>query len=121
MILEVEGVLEVLDFLGDLARLVSSDKLWEPVTTGAAEELRRYAVSISPVVTGAYRDSHHVSFRGMQAMMTIDPGATNRGVPVVDYAGAVEARHQIYERTFAHAGERSAVVGAEALLEGMRL
>ncbi len=121
VILEIEGILEAIDFLADLARLVSSEEVWIPTTAAAGEELRRYAMSISPVITGAYRSAHRVYPGPMRSVLTPDPSVRNpvSGVPVVRYAGFVEDRHQVYERTFAVAGERAAVMGVDTLLRGM--
>lgn len=64
-----------------------------------ARYARRFAVSISPVVTGSYRDAHEVFFRGGTAILRIDPRATNRGQPVERYAANVEDIHKVYFRT----------------------
>lgn len=107
---EVRGIEEVQTLLSRYARLAASDDLWIPTTMAAGEELHRYAVSISPVVTGAYQRAHHVTYRRRQAVVR----------NVIDYAGVVEARHQVYQRTFTDAGERAAVVGAQVVRERMR-
>lgn len=64
-----------------------------------AEVSRRYAVSISPVITGSYRDAHKVFSRNRGAVLTIDPRATNGDVSVTRYAANVEEIHKVYSRT----------------------
>ncbi len=97
---------EVIDWLNAL------EIPWDPVTQSAAEVLHRYAVSISPVVTGTYRDAHTIFQGKMRSVVAIDPGS-----PAMRYAVYVEERHHVYERTYLEAGPRSAVVGAERLVE----
>ena len=60
------------------------------------EKLKDYAVSITPVDTGAWRDSHETEIVDDLARVYIDPGATNpkTGAFVEDYATIV-----VYERT----------------------
>jgi hypothetical protein len=91
---------------------------WEAAQTSAAEVMLRCAVSISPVVTGAYRGAHTIVQEGDKAILTIDQRAINpqSGVPVTRYAAAVEARHQVYGRTASEAGMRAATEGAEELV-----
>lgn len=110
--LGTRGLDEAIAYLDKWIAQLKSEELWSSATVAAAEELRRYAASISPVVTGAYQRSHVViPQQGMIAMMTIDPRAINptSGTPVTQYAGPVEGHHHIYQRTFdraaAHAGE----------------
>ncbi len=87
---------------------------WEEAQMAMGEILRQCAVSLSPVVTGAYQGAHKLLAVNGAMALTIDPTATNprTGVPVTRYAGAVEARHQVYGRTVMEAGPRAAMEAA---------
>lgn len=120
--LELRGVEEIFDLLLEWERLLSSGEAFEPATLAAAEEFRRYAASISPVVTGAYQGAHVVIGQRMGAVMTIDPTAMNlvTGTPVCRYAGPVEEYHGVYQRTFDQAAGRAGAAGVEVILERLR-
>lgn len=122
LVLELDGFVEAIALLNEWERLLQSDELWQPATHAAAEEFRRYAMSISPVVTGAYRGSHVIVQQRMGAVMTIDSGAVNpiSGTPVTQYAGPVEDRHHVYQRTFDQVAGRAGVAGAEVIMERLR-
>lgn len=118
--LETRGFDEVLAYLDEWIAQLKSEGLWSPATVAAAEEFRKYAESISPVVTGAYQRAHVViPQQGMVAVMTIDPRATNptSGTPVTQYAGPVEGHHHIYQRTFDRAAARAGEAGVEVILK----
>ena len=119
--LEVHGIDETIASLDEWTALLESDALWIPVTQGAAEEFRRFAMDISPVVTGAYRGSHIIIQHRMAAIMTRDPKAINpvTGTPVTRYAASVEERHHVYLRTLESATERAGVEGARLLNESL--
>lgn len=120
--LELQGFEEAIALLAGWERLLQSDELWQPATLAAAEEFRRFAASISPVRTGAYRGAHVVIQGRMAATMTIDSGAINpvTGTPVSRYAGPVEERHGVYQRTFDQAAGRAGAAGVEVILERLR-
>lgn len=122
LVLEMDGFVEAIALLEGWADQLQSDELWQPATLASAEEFRRFAMSISPVVTGAYRGSHIIIQQRMGAVMTIDSGAVNpiTGTPVTRYAGPVEARHHVYQRTFDQMAGRAAVAGAEVIMERLR-
>lgn len=91
----------------DREALALVETIGERVASGFGEEFgvaleagRRYAVSISPVVTGSYAGAHRVAVDAEQAELGIDLLARNvvTGTPVIDYAGAVEERHHVYGR-----------------------
>lgn len=112
-----DGFAEVQEWLAEQMALVQSDALWDPVTHSAAEEVLRYVISISPVVTGAYRSAHTIIQERMGATVAVDPKVRNprTGTPVIRYAAAVEEKHHIYERAYTES--RAAVTGAEELME----
>jgi len=114
--LQIEGLEEVQVYLDDLVVKLESSEFWDPELAGILEEARRFAASISPVVTGSYRAAHRVVVGNMRATLSIDPAARNSatGTPVSRYAANVEERHGVYARTFAYT-ERLAVRGAEAI------
>ena len=114
--LETSGFEEAVAHIDRWIRLLESTALWAPASSSAAEVLRRYAASISPVITGSYQGAHAVFPRGMGAVMTIDPAARNTrsGAPVTSYAGFVEERHDVYGRT-AQEMSRAGVAGVEVL------
>ena len=120
--LRVIGVEDTEQFIEDWARLVSSDELWIATTTAAVQELQRFAVSISPVVTGSYRGAHKVFSESKQAILTIDSSAFNpiSRRRVIDYAGVVEERHNIYGQTFNQMSERAAIRGVEIVEDKLR-
>lgn len=123
IILETRGFDDVVALLDRWIRQLQSERLWNSATLIAAEELRRYAVSISPVVTGAYQRAHVViPQQGMVAVMTIDPRAVNptSGVAVTQYAGPVEGHHHIYQRTFDRAAGRAGELGVKAISERLK-
>lgn len=91
---------EAQEWLARLGADIASDEFWTPWMEAGMEEVRRFAVSISPVATGAYRKAHRMAVDGKMVRMFIDPSARNAvsGASVTDYAGAVEARHRVYGR-----------------------
>jgi hypothetical protein len=121
--LELQGFEEVEALLVQWERLLQSDELWDPATRAAAEEFKRYAESISPVITGSYKRAHTiVPVEGMSMAVVIDEGAVNpiSGARVIEYAGPVENRHHVYQRTFDRAGGRAGVAGVDAIVERLR-
>lgn len=111
--IEVDGVEEAQSYLLSLAQKAEGN--WEALED-LATGLVRYAVSISPVVTGSYAGSHRATFQGKTATISIDPTARNSetGQPVIRYAGSVEARHRVYGQVWAEAN-RLAVSTVEDL------
>ena len=110
---EIVGLDEAVNRLDRLQRRASSDRTYQVVLGNAMEVLRRYAVAISPVDTGAYQGSHRIAVRGKEARLYIDPAATNprSGQPVTRYAGPVEDRYRVYGQVEDLArGMRSAIV-----------
>lgn len=101
MTVEVTGLDTVLARLERLGIRVSRADVWRGVLGGTVRSLQRFAVDISPVVTGSYQSSHQTVVRGMTATLSIDPTARNvvTGDLVTSYAGSVEERHQVYKRT----------------------
>ena len=115
-----EGLDETIAYLNDLADRLADEKEWSGALSDLLEQGRRFAWSISPVVTGSYRAAHKVMTSGRTAVLGIDPAARNvrTGVPVERYAAAVEQRHQVYGRTAAYI-EAAASSAAEQLVEEM--
>lgn len=111
--IEVEGINELQGYLDSLISKLTSSTFWAQLGN-ILEKARRYAASISPVVTGSYRGSHRVVIGAMSATLSIDPTARNGDMLVSRYAGSVEQRHQVYARTFAYS-QRLAVEGAEVI------
>lgn len=109
----MEGMEEAQAFLAELRRKAAGD--WKAIED-LGHDLVRYAVSVSPIVTGSYAGAHRLSMEGKTATISIDPTARNTktGMPVTRYAGAVEARHQVYGRTGEEAN-RLAVTATEDL------
>lgn len=108
-----------LKWLAEQRAGVESEALWVAATHSAAEVLWRFAVSVSPVITGAYRSAHIIVRTRMGAMLTINPRTHNprTGVPVIRYAAKVEEKHHIYERAYREAGPQALAVGSEELME----
>lgn len=100
--IEVRGLVELRAYLDRLRERVLSTG---PFLAKIMRRARRYAASISPVVTGSYRRAHRVTSGDMWAELSIDPCARNTrtGVSVSRYAGPVEARHGVYDRTKSYA------------------
>lgn len=98
---EVVGLEEFQEYLEVMGARLASKDFWEIALGGAMEKARRYAASISPVVTGSYRGAHRVTVGRMCATLSIDPTARNTasGGLVRRYAGPVEKRHRVYART----------------------
>lgn len=119
IVLQLGGFEEAATLLADWERLLQSPDLWDDTTGVAAEEFRRYAMNISPVITGAYRGSHVIIQDRMAAAVAIDEGAINpvSGEGVTRYAGAVEDRHHVYQRTFDQMARLAGVAGIEVILE----
>jgi len=114
------GTDEVTPWLAEVGAKLSDDRAWLSVLLPVMEGLQRFAVSISPVVTGSYAGSHRLSVSGREVKLSIDPTARNTvsDVLVWRYAGAVEERHQVYARTDAQA-ERLAARVLEDLAKEM--
>ena len=118
--LEIEGLEEAQAYLDEVNTRLGSDEFWDPELGAILEEARRFAASISPVVTGSYQAAHRVVVGQIQATLSIDPAARNTttGVPVSRYAAGVEERHGIYVRTGEFV-QRLAARGAEAIGEAL--
>lgn len=97
--IEVEGLDELKEFLDSLIERLSSGRAWGESLGRLLKIGKRHAVSISPVVSGSYRDAHRVVVGDSQAELSIDPSARNVGVKVERYAASVEKRHKVYDRT----------------------
>lgn len=115
-----EGMEEVIGALDRIASVAGGD--WKGPLGALGERVRRYAASISPVITGSYRDAHRFAMSYRQAEVSIDPSARNTasGVLVSSYAQPVEDRHRVYGRTFDQVG-RLAVQVEQELFEEMGL
>jgi len=107
---------EITPWLADVSAKLGNRAWWLKAMLPAMEGLQRFAVGISPVVTGSYAGSHRVSVSGETVKLSVDPTARNTktGQLVQRYAGAVEERHQVYTRTWAEAEQ-----AADAALEDM--
>jgi len=118
-VIVVEGLEEAQVFIAGL-KLTDAD--WQKSLEKMGGELRRFAASVSPVITGSYRDSHRAVVDRKIMTLSIDPAARNTatGTPVTRYAGAVEQRHHVYAGTFFRA-IRLAVTVLEDLLRGKGL
>lgn len=116
--LQIEGLTELQAYLDEVTKNLGDEEAWG--LGEILEEARRFAASISPVVTGSYRAAHRVVVGQMQATLSIDPAARNSatGIPVSRYAASVEERHRVYARTAMHT-RRLAVRGAEAIGENL--
>lgn len=117
--IQVEGLEEAQVFITGL-KLKDAD--WSSLLEKMGHGLRRYAATISPVITGSYRDSHRAVVDGKVMTLSIDPAARNTAtdVLVTRYAGSVERKHQVYGSAFVKA-VRMAVTMAEDLLRGKGL
>lgn len=100
----IEGDQAIIDRLNEIVEQMSSGPYWQRKLVDVMEKGRRYAVSISPVITGAYADSHEVVQNDMGATIRVNPDARNptSGERVTRYAGIVERRHTVYARTADH-------------------
>jgi len=98
--IEVDGIEELNAELAEITTAVGGP--WDAFTTAIGTEILRYAVSISPVVTGAYQRAHEVVVGDKTLALRINPQARNpvSGADVVSYAGGVEARHAVYEQVY---------------------
>lgn len=116
--LQFEGFDEAIAYLESLIAKLESNDFWASILGEWLEQSRRFAVSISPVVTGSYQAAHRVVVGAMQAELSIDPSARNieTGVPVSRYAGPVEERHRVYLHTFGHT-ERLVARDAQIILK----
>ena len=117
--IQVEGLEEARVYITGL-KMTDADWL-EPLEK-LGQGLRRYTASISPVITGSYRDSHRAVVDGSTMTLSIDPMARNTvsGGLVTRYAGPVEQKHQVYGSAFVRA-VRMAVTMLEGLLRGKGL
>jgi len=116
IILETRGFEEAEALFAEWERLLQSPELWDAAILAVAKEFKRYAESISPVVTGAYQRAHVIiPVQGGMAV-TIDKGAINpvSGARVIEYAGPVEDEHHVYQRTFDHVTGKA---GIDAIME----
>jgi len=118
MELRVEGIDELVDYLDGICVKLSSNDFWGRELVDILGEARRYAASISPVITGSYRDAHRVVVGTMGAELSIDPVArnTSTGIRVTRYAAPVEDRHYVYARTNAFVDRLSIDAIGEELL-----
>lgn len=110
MSIEVVGLEEVLARLARLSQRASSDRTYEGPLTSGINELHRFAVSISPEITGAYKAAHRVSVGNARAQLS----------NAIRYAGDVESRHGVYERTYEEAKDVGKEVTKEILEEILR-
>lgn len=104
----VRGVDEAQEFLRAVSE--AATKGWEGPLASLGGRLTRFAMSISPVITGSYAGAHRAAVSGQQLQVYIDPSARNSrsGVPVTGYAGSVERRHNVYGRVGREAGRFAA-------------
>jgi len=88
-------------WLEKIAVTIGSSEAWEDRLDRLGVAGVEYARSISPVVTGSYRESHMASVSGLILEIGIDPGAVNSrtGIAVSKYAGFVEEMHSVYGQT----------------------
>lgn len=102
--IRMEGFEETQEYLDGVIERLSSDEFWDEKLGSLIKGAQRYAISISPVVTGSYRDAHRTVVGNMEALLEIDPAARNSrtGIQVSRYAADVEDRHQVYGRTAIH-------------------
>ena len=102
--LNVKGLDKALARLTRLERKIRGVSI-QDLFSETMERLQRYAVSISPFGTGAYRGAHRLAIERSKATLSIDPTARNpvSGELVTRYAGAIEDRHEVYGRTAARA------------------
>jgi len=68
------------------------------------EDLKQYAISITPFQTGSWQSAHEVEVTDNTAVLYIDPNVVNvvTGEPVISYASAYEeegGERAIYKRT----------------------
>lgn len=99
--IEIEGEIKAGAMLDRIKRRAASDAVWQAGLAPGMEEIKRFAMSVSPVLTGSYRASHRVAMAGKTATLSIDSLARNvkSGVPVTRYAMAVEEQHEVYAQT----------------------
>ena len=111
---------EITPWLADVSEKLHGDSNWIRAIMPAMEDLQRFVVGISPVVTGSYAGSHRLSVSGREVKLSIDPSSRNikTGQLVQRYAGAVEERHQVYAQGWEEA-ERLARRALEDLAEEM--
>lgn len=99
--LKTSGLQEAIDYLAGVRKRAEASATYQPSLLEIARLGYEHARAISPVVTGSYKDAHLISIGDKNVSLSISPAARNiaSGVPVTDYAGAVERRHQVYSRT----------------------
>ena len=98
----VEGAEEVQQYIRKLGKALDSHKFWRSAFGPLLEVGRRFAVSISPVDSGAYAASHRSAVKGKVGELFVDPLARSAGGGrVIDYAGVIEWREGVYRNTFA--------------------
>lgn len=116
--LEVKGLDQALARLSKVERNIRGLSA-QTAFGDAMSSLHRFAVSISPVVTGAYQGSHRLVVSRMTATLSIDPAARNpvSGESVERYAAAVEERHNVYGRTAAEAERMADKIAKDILRE----
>lgn len=121
-VIQFEGLEEAQAYLANISEEVKDDASWRGPMGKFGEALRRYAVSISPIVTGSYANAHTVSVSGKGVGLFISPVARNTktGALVSRYAGAVEGRHRVYAMTAVKGADLAPDVLQE-VLEGIGL
>lgn len=89
------GLDETEDAIKDTDRDVQRDEFYQVDLKAPL----RYAMSISPVLTGAYRDSHRIAVKGKRSSLFVDPNARSGRGYVSQYAGVIEGRLGVYAKT----------------------
>lgn len=102
VVIRVEGRNEALAYFSALRAKIVSDATWRGPLERFGGRIRRYAASISPVITGSYQASHREAVSGKSVSLSISLAARNTatGTLVTRYAGPVEERHHVYARTW---------------------
>jgi len=106
----VTGVEEVNERLDRLAQRLTDDKVKVRALAPGMEKLRRFALSISPEVTGAYKAAHTVEVGGRFGRLFND----------IRYVGAVEGRYRVYARTYEEAKDVGKEITKDLLEEVLK-
>lgn len=118
MELIITGLEEFNEYLTTVVGRVSSDEFWAKILglEGFLGKSKRFAVSISPVVTGSYAGAHRLTTGGTTSELFIDPSARNTatGELVSRYAAKVEERHGVYKQTYTYT-QRIAAQGIDSI------